>query len=222
MKIVRVMCTGRIDPSFILRAFANGVDGVFVGGCWLGECHYLTEGNHHAVSMMNITKKLLKQCGVNTDRLRLEWVSAAQGIRFAEVVTDFSKQIQGIGPLATNEAREENKLRLKLKAAISIVPYVRLVERERMRAHFNTREEYDAYFNTDEVNRIFKEAVSDKLLLKQILLLLEEKDYTNEELAAILGIDAREVAQYLMLSSKKRLTKFDEREKRFKAALIGK
>ncbi len=222
MKIVRVMCTGRIDPSFILRAFANGVDGVFVGGCWLGECHYLTEGNHHAVSMMNITKKLLKQCGVNTDRLRLEWVSAAQGIRFAEVVTDFSKQIQGIGPLATNEAREENKLRLKLKAAISIVPYVRLVERERLRAHFNTREEYDAYFNTDEVNRIFKEAVSDKLLLKQILLLLEEKDYTNEELAAILGIDAREVAQYLMLSSKKGLTKFDESEKRFKAVAIGK
>lgn len=216
------MCTGRIDPSFILQAFSNGVDGVFVGGCWLGECHYLTEGNHHAVSMMNITKKLMKQCGINADRLRLEWVSAAQGVRFAEVVTDFSKQIQGIGPISTNEAKEENRLKLKLKAAMSIVPYVRLVERERLRVHFNTREEYDAYFNTEEVNRIFKEMVVDKLLMKQILMLLKEKKYTNEEIAEILGISTAEVSGFLMSASKKRLTEFDEHQKRFNPVIIGK
>lgn len=216
------MCTGRIDPSFILQAFANGVDGVFVGGCWLGECHYLTEGNHSAVSMMNITKKLIKQCGINTSRLRLEWVSAAQGVRFAEVVTDFSKQIQGIGPLAVNEAKDGNKLKLKLKAAISIVPYVRLVERERLRVHFNTREEYDAYFDTDEVNRIFNETVIDNLLLKQILLLIQEKDYTNEEISVILGISPAEVAHYLMSASRKRLTEFDESQKRFNPAALRK
>ena len=72
LKIIRVMCTGGIDPSFILTAFSNGMDGVFIGGCWLGECHYLTEGNHHAVSMMNITKKIIKQAGIHTDRLRLD------------------------------------------------------------------------------------------------------------------------------------------------------
>jgi coenzyme F420-reducing hydrogenase delta subunit/predicted XRE-type DNA-binding protein len=216
------MCTGRIDPSFILRAFLNEVDGVFVGGCWLGECHYLTEGNHHAVSMMNITKKLMKQCGVNIDRLRLEWVSAAQGVRFAEVVTDFSQQIQKVGPIAINEAKEENRLKLKLKAAISIVPYVRLVERERLRVHFNTREEYDAFFNTEEVNRIFKEMVVDKLLMKQILMLLKEKEYTSEEIAGILGISTAEVSGFLMTASKKRLTEFDEHQKRFIPVTIEK
>jgi F420-non-reducing hydrogenase iron-sulfur subunit len=209
------MCTGRIDPSFILKAFANGVDGVFIGGCWLGECHYLTEGNHYAVSMMNITKKILKQTGVNPDRLRLEWVSAAQGIRFAEVVTDFDRQIKEIGPLATNEAKEENRLNIKLKAAISITPYVRLVERERLRVHFNTREEYDKYFDTEEVNRIFKETVIDKLLLKQILMLLEEKDYSAEEMSSILGISKTEVTKYLNLTVKKRLTDFNKNQKKY-------
>jgi len=212
------MCTGRIDPSFILKAFANGVDGVFIGGCWLGECHYLTEGNHSAVSMMNITKKMLKQTGVNPDRLRLEWVSAAQGIRFAEVVTDFDKQIKEIGPLAANEAKEENRLNIKLKAAISLVPYVRLVERERLRVHFNTREEYDEYFNTDEVNRIFKELVIDKLLMKQILLLLEEKPLSTGEISDILGLDPSEVSKYLSISAREQLTKYDETAKRFALA----
>jgi F420-non-reducing hydrogenase iron-sulfur subunit len=209
------MCTGRIDPSFVLKAFANGTDGVFIGGCWLGECHYLTEGNHHAVGMMNITKKILRQAGINTGRFRLEWVSAAQGVRFAEVVTDFTQQIREVGPLATNEASGENRLDIKLKAALSLVPYLRLVERERLRVHFNTREEYDAYFDSAEVEHLFKELVVDKLVVKQILLLLREKAYSNEEMARIVGIAPEEVARYMNLATMKGMADFVPDEKRF-------
>jgi F420-non-reducing hydrogenase iron-sulfur subunit len=214
------MCTGRIDPSFVLKAFANGTDGVFIGGCWLGECHYLTEGNHHAVSMMNITKKIIRQAGIHTDRLRLEWVSAAHGVRFADVVTDFTKQIREIGALAANEASVENRLDIKLKAAISLVPYVRLVERERLRVHFNTREEYDAYFDGAEVERMFKELVIDKLIVKEIFLLLQEKAYSNEELARIIGITPGEIARHINLATMKGMADFVPGEKRFTSVKV--
>jgi len=115
MRIIRVMCSGRVDPAFILRAFSNGMDGVFVGGCWLGECHYVTEGNYSALSVMHICKKLLEQIGVNPERLRLEWVSASEGIRFTEVITDFTKKLKELGPLGIGEGIDENGLKLKLK-----------------------------------------------------------------------------------------------------------
>ena len=137
IRVIRLMCTGRVDSSFILRAFSNGIDGVFIGGCWLGECHYLTQGNYQALSMMHLTKKLLKQIGVSHERLRLEWVSASEGIRFTEVITDFTNKLKELGPLGI----DENGLKLKLEAVKNLVPYIKLVERERLRVHFDTEEE---------------------------------------------------------------------------------
>ncbi len=209
------MCTGRIDPAFIIRAFSNGVDGIFIGGCWLGECHYVTEGNHDAVSMMLLTKKLLEHIGLNPERLRLEWVSAAQGNRFAEVITDFTNKLKGLGRLGITEGIDENRLKLKLEAAKNLVPYLKLVERESLRVRFNTREEYEKYYSSDTVNKIFKEAVIEKLEMEEILLLLREKPLSIEESSEITGISRNEVSRYLHASSKNRLTCFDEKQKRF-------
>ena len=75
------MCTGRVDLAFMLRAFSNGKDGVFIGGCWPGECHYITEGNFMAFAVVHMGKKLLQWMGLNPDRLRLEYVSASEGSR---------------------------------------------------------------------------------------------------------------------------------------------
>jgi coenzyme F420-reducing hydrogenase delta subunit len=220
MKIIRVMCTGRIDASFILRAFEKGMDGVFIGGCWLGECHYLTEGNHAAVTTMNLTKRLMREIGINPDRLRLESVSASQGIRYAEVVTDFSRQLKELGPLGTEPAASDAGLRqLKLQAAISIVPYLRLVERERLRVRFDTREEYDRFFGTEEVERILKETIVSELQMQEILMLLKEKSPSIEECAETLDLTPAEVTAHLHTAAKRRLTVFDEDKKRF--ALVG-
>jgi coenzyme F420-reducing hydrogenase delta subunit/NAD-dependent dihydropyrimidine dehydrogenase PreA subunit len=119
IRVIRVMCSGRVDPAFIFRAFSKGADGVFIGGCWLGECHYVTEGNYEALNMTNLCKKLLEQIGLNPERLRIEWVSASEGIRFAEIVTNFTKQLKELGPLGIGEGKEPEQLKLDLEAAES-------------------------------------------------------------------------------------------------------
>ena len=215
MRIIRVMCSGRVDPAFILRGFSKGVDGVFVGGCWLGECHYVTEGNYDALSVMHICRKLLKEIGIDPERLRLEWVSASQGIRFAEVVTDFVKKLKELGPLGMSEGIDEDSLKLKLEATISLVPYIKLVERERLRVRFETEDEYRKFFNSKEVDRLFHDLVADRLTMNEILLLMRERALSTGEVAEILGLSPSEVSRYLSSSAKEGLVRFDETEKRF-------
>jgi len=215
MRVIRIMCSGRVDPAFILRAFSKGMDGVFVGGCWLGECHYVTEGNYDALSVIHISKKLLKQIGVNPDRLRLEWVSASQGIRFAEVITDFIKKLKELGPLGIGEGIDADGLKLKFEAVQSLVPYIKLVERERLRVHFDTEDEYAKFFASEEVDRLFRELILDKLAISQILSLLREKPLSTGEISEILGLSPSEVSGYLKSSAKEGLVRFDEVQKRF-------
>ncbi len=218
IRIIRLMCSGRIDPVFILRAFANGADGVFLGGCWLGDCHYLTQGNYQALSMMHLTKKVIKRIGINPDRLRLEWVSASEGIRFADVVTSFTGQLKELGPLVAGENSNGTGLKLKLEAATSLVPYLKLVERERMRVHFDTEEEYDAYFNSDEADRLFNELFTEKLSMREILLLLKERPLSTGEIAEVLDLNPSEVSKHLTSTARQGLTRFDEDQKRFALA----
>jgi F420-non-reducing hydrogenase iron-sulfur subunit len=215
IRIIRVMCSGRVDMAFVLRAFSNGMDGVFVGGCWLGECHYVTEGNYDALSVVHICKKLLEQIGVNPDRLRLEWVSASQGIRFAEVITDFTKKLEELGPLGVGEGIDANGLKLKLEATRSLVPYIKLVERERLRVHFDTEDEYARFFASEEVDRLFRELIVDRLTISQILSLLREKSLSTGEISETLGLSPSEVSRYLNSSARQGLIRFDESQKRF-------
>jgi F420-non-reducing hydrogenase iron-sulfur subunit len=98
LRVIRVMCSGRVDPNFILDAFGRGADGVLVLGCHPGDCHY-SEGNYKCMRRIPLTGKLLEQMGVDPRRLRLEWVSASEGARFTEVVTEFTEQIRALGPL---------------------------------------------------------------------------------------------------------------------------
>ena len=94
---IRVMCSGRVDPGFILDAFRNGADGVLVCGCHPGDCHYV-EGNHKCMRRMPLTRKILEGFGVDPNRLRLEWVSASEGARFQQVINEFTDQIRLLGP----------------------------------------------------------------------------------------------------------------------------
>lgn len=215
IRVIRVMCSGRVDPAFILRAFSNGTDGVFIGGCWLGECHYITEGNYDALSMMHLTKKLLGQIGVNPERLRLEWVSASEGIRFAEVITDFTKKLKELGPLGKGEGIDEKGLKFKLEAVKNLVPYIKLVERERLRVHFATDEEYKKFFTSEELDRLFHELIVDKLAISQIMLLLRERPLSTGEISEILGLNPSEVSRHLNSSARQGLIRFDESQKRF-------
>jgi len=95
---IRVMCSGRVDPGFVLDAFRCGADGVLVCGCHPGDCHYV-EGNYKCMRRIPLTKKILTGMGIDPVRLRLEWVSASEGNRFQQVVTEFTEQIRNVGPL---------------------------------------------------------------------------------------------------------------------------
>jgi len=97
VRIIRTMCTGRFDPGFVLRAFAKGADGVLICGCHPGDCQYI-EGNLRGKERVEMTKEVLRGIGVDPERLRLEWVSASEGARFAEVVREFSEMIREKGP----------------------------------------------------------------------------------------------------------------------------
>jgi len=102
IRLIRVMCSSRINPSFILYAFARGADGVFIGGCHPGECHYI-DGNYKALRRIELLRKMLDQFGLEPERLRLEWCSAAEGAKFAEVVTDFTAKLKELGPSPLRE-----------------------------------------------------------------------------------------------------------------------
>ena len=98
IKIIRVMCTGRVTPAFVLKSFQDRVDGVLVAGCHPGDCHYIS-GNLKCEKIIDATERLIDVLGIGRDRLRLEWVSASEGSRFAEVVTEFTDHIRELGPL---------------------------------------------------------------------------------------------------------------------------
>jgi F420-non-reducing hydrogenase iron-sulfur subunit len=96
--IIKVMCSGRIDPELVSTAFAHGADGVMVCGCHIGDCHYIN-GNHKTMARMPLLKRLLADLGIEPERFRHEWVSAAEGQKFAQLVTEMTEQVRKLGPL---------------------------------------------------------------------------------------------------------------------------
>lgn len=108
VRVVRTMCSGRVDPAFILKAFQLGADGVIVMGCHLGDCHY-QEGNYKTIRRIPFVKRLIQQFGIDPRRLRLEWVSASEGDRFAAVVNEMTEEMRKLGPLNLSINRETHR-----------------------------------------------------------------------------------------------------------------
>jgi F420-non-reducing hydrogenase iron-sulfur subunit len=103
VRAIRIMCTGRADPTFIVKAFALGADGVLISGCHPGDCHY-TEGNFKALRRVHLMKRLLRDFGIEPERLHLAWVSASEGDKWAETTTQFTETIRRLGPLRLSGA----------------------------------------------------------------------------------------------------------------------
>ncbi|HEY5898577.1 MAG TPA: hydrogenase iron-sulfur subunit [Burkholderiales bacterium] len=197
LRVIRLMCSGRVDLAFIFRAFAKGADGVFVGGCHLNDCHYNPEGNYDALGNTLMAKRILKHLGVNADRLRLEWVSAGEGIRFAEVMNDFSAKVKSLGRFGSAEGIAAAELQARLQAAIHLVPYIKLVERERLRVPTRTEEGYKKFFGSEEFDALFNELILDKLALSRIMGVLRVKPASPAELSSGLGLPPADLARHL-------------------------
>jgi len=97
VRIIRVMCSGRVDPQFVFKALAEGADGVLVAGCHPGDCHY-ADGNYKTMRRFHLMKKVLAQLGVEEERVRLEWISAAEANLFARIMQEFTEELRRLGP----------------------------------------------------------------------------------------------------------------------------
>lgn len=106
VRVIRVMCSGRIGPTFVLKAFREGADGVLICGCHPGDCHY-HEGNYKCLRRFHLLQRYVTQLGMDKERIRLEWISASEGKEFAELVNDFSKKIKKIGKSKVKKTMEE-------------------------------------------------------------------------------------------------------------------
>jgi F420-non-reducing hydrogenase iron-sulfur subunit len=154
------MCSGRVDLKFVLRAFSNGMDGVFIGGCRLNECNYVTHGNYHALTMALLCKKILEHIGVNPERLRIEFISSGEGLLFAEMMNDFGKQVKALGPLGKSEGMDGNELKSRIQEIEKLVPYIKMAKREKLESRLENEEEYDGFFSLDETEKLFHEVPS--------------------------------------------------------------
>ena len=207
------MCSGRVDLGFILRAFSNGADGVFIGGCRLDECNYITHGNYDALSNVILCRKIMENIGLNPERLRIDFMSSSDGVLLAEVINDFVKKVKEIGPLGKSEGIDEKGLEFKLAAVTKLIPYVKLVERERLRVPSKSEEAYNKFFSSDEINRLINELILEKLAISQIMLLLREKPLSTGEMSEILGLNPSEVSRHMNSSSRQGLLRYDQNRK---------
>jgi F420-non-reducing hydrogenase iron-sulfur subunit len=154
------MCSGRVDLEFLLRAFSNGLDGVFIGGCRLNECNYITHGNYHALNLVLLCKRIMEHIGLNPERLKVEFMSAGDGILFTEGIEDFVKTVKALGPLGEAEKMNKSELASKLAEVTRLVPYIKITKQEKLAARLENEDAYADHFTRAEVDRLFKEVVS--------------------------------------------------------------
>jgi len=203
------MCSGRVDLEFILRAFANGQDGVLIGGCKLNECNYVTHGNYDALANTYICKMIMSRIGLNPERLRIEFMSGGDSNRLAEVIDEFTAGIRELGPIGKAEGIEPDILFQALEASRKLVPYLRLVEREKLRAPVRSEEAYREFFASERVSRLFDELVGGNLAVSRIIALLRENDLSTGEISKHLGLNPSQVARIMNSSSRQGLVRYD-------------
>ena len=198
IRIIRVMCSGRVDPVIVLETLAQGADGVLVGGCHIGDCHYIN-GNVQAERKIRMLKKLIAQTGLETERLRLEWVSASEGARFAAIVEDFTNQVRklGLSPLAGDNpdpkilagilAAKKAAGDFRLRALVA--KEVKLVEEGNVYGEKKTQDEFD---------KIISDAVKSEYERSEIYLLVKNEPLSVKEMSQRLGLDPQRVLSHLV------------------------
>ncbi len=133
---------------------------MFIGACHLNECNYVTHGNYQALSMVSIFKEIMKHVGLDPKRLRIGFMSGSEANLFVGGVNDFVKQVKELGPLGKGEGIDGNELKSKLEAVNKLIPYIKLVKRDKLASRLDKEEEYKELFTADEIDRLFREVIS--------------------------------------------------------------
>jgi len=146
--------------AFILRSFAKGVDGVFIGGCRLNECNYVTHGNYHALNLVLLFKRIMAHIGLNPERLHVAFMSAGEGNRFTEAVDAFTRKVKNLGPLGEPEGLEKGELASRFDEVARLVPYIKIEKHAKLSARLDNESEYADHFTDEEITTFFNEVVS--------------------------------------------------------------
>jgi coenzyme F420-reducing hydrogenase delta subunit len=192
------MCSGRVDPVIILEMFTNGADGVIVTGCHPGDCHYI-EGNLHEERKIKMLTRLIALTGLEPERLRLEWVSAAEGQRFAQVVTDFTEQIRKLGPSPVSRETLDQRILENLQAAKSATSSSKLrvlVGRERELTEKNNV--YQEKVLQENFDSLLEEAVETEFVRHKVRILTSGKPLSVKELAGIVNMRPADVLCHIV------------------------
>ncbi|NWF91807.1 MAG: hydrogenase iron-sulfur subunit [Syntrophaceae bacterium] len=192
-RVIRVMCSGRVDPAFIPKAFLAGYDGVLVLGCHPGDCHYLT-GNLQAEKKMGLTRKLLDMAGIESERLLLDWVSAGEGERFSQVVRQFIEKVRHLGPFPL-----DGEMRGKLQAVKASLEGEKirwmvgkgpeLMERENV---------YGELLSKERLGEMIETTIRDELIKNRIIQLVETRPLSATEISETLHLKLKETLTYLV------------------------
>jgi coenzyme F420-reducing hydrogenase delta subunit len=212
IRVIRVMCSGRVDPVIVLEMFENGADGVIVTGCHPGDCHYM-EGNLHEERKIKMLKMLLKLTGLGTDRLRLEWVSAAEGQRFAQVVTEFTEQIKKLGPSPISGEKLDETILLNVLSAKEAASSSRL--RVLVGRELELIEKGNAYeekIPQEEFDSLLREAVETEFIEHKIRLLTRDKPSSVRELAETVKMEPSAVLDCIVDMRRRRMIGLDSVE----------
>jgi F420-non-reducing hydrogenase iron-sulfur subunit len=209
IRAVRVMCSTRISPHLVLDIFKAGADGVLLGGCHIGDCHYIT-GNYYTEKRVRLMKRLIEESGLEPDRLRLEWVSASEGEKFSKVVTEFTEQIRGMGP---SKVKEDGGLKAKVAAADDASETFRLkalVGRELNLV--NKGNVYGNKLDPAELDRIIDSATEEEFERSLILELSRGKARSVKELGEIMELPTDKVLRHIVALRQKNMITMEHPE----------
>jgi F420-non-reducing hydrogenase iron-sulfur subunit len=208
------MCSGRVDPSIVMNSFINGADGVFIGACLLGECHY-SDGNYHSEARVAVTKKVLSFCSVNPDRLELRFMSSAEGAKFVRYSSEFMEAIKKLGPLGSAEGLDSRDLSLKLEVGRGALEGKKLRWVIGKKVEFAAKGNlYGEVFTEHELGRMFDEIVMDECTIQEIVLRGREKPVSVEELAGALKQSPHRILRQLADMRRMGMAEIEKVEKR--------
>jgi coenzyme F420-reducing hydrogenase delta subunit len=208
IRVIRVMCSGRIDPKIVLEALASGIDGVLVAGCHPGDCHYIS-GNYMAQYKIKETLRILRRLKIKpefSNRLRLEWVSASEGQRFAQVVNDFVEQVRELGP---NPSRRPIKDTLQRKF-VRITTAQDMVVSPRIRTLISKEREliedgnvYGEKKSEDEFDVLMDEVIDAEFIRNQILEVVKDKPMSVKDIAKVMNFPTEIILKHVLALKKK-------------------
>ena len=212
IRVVRVMCSGRIDPIIPLQVFAKGADGVIVLGCHPGDCHY-SEGNLYEEKKFEILKKLLALTGLGSERIELEWVSASEGQRFAQVITQFTEHIKKLGPSPLSGPNPDKKISDNLEAAKDAAADFRLrVLVGRERELIEKKNVYGDKIPLEEFKALLDDAVEAEFLRHKIHVLTRNKALPVRDLATATKLKPDKVLKHIVSMRRKNMITVDHIE----------